>query len=354
MTRRAAELRTRFDQRLLGRGPRHLRAGARRREAPLPGAHLQRRPRAFHRHRASRPAPARVVADLMQPSSFSGWGIRTVATTEARYNPMSYHNGSVWPHDNAHDRRRLRALRLPRRGRAHLPRPLRRLHLYRPQAPARALLRLPARSAATARPSTRSPARRRPGRPPRRSRCCAPASGSASIPRTTTWSSTSRCCPTSSTTSRCASSTLGDAHLDVRSTAPTLAAAVHVLARARRDPRAHPQLSGFRSHHWRGPGSVISDPDDGSCAWRPFARRELRTGFDAPDRATDDAPAASARHRRGGDPSCQRRASSTSSPTATGSASARSTTRCCGPARSRRWRWSESSPAPRRCCGRLR
>ena len=37
----------------------------------------------------------------MQPSSFSGWGIRTVATTEARYNPMSYHNGSVWPHDNA-------------------------------------------------------------------------------------------------------------------------------------------------------------------------------------------------------------------------------------------------------------
>jgi glycogen debranching enzyme len=32
---------------------------------------------------------------------FSGWGIRTLATTERRYNPMSYHNGSVWPHDNA-------------------------------------------------------------------------------------------------------------------------------------------------------------------------------------------------------------------------------------------------------------
>src|SRR5207253_9868102 len=32
---------------------------------------------------------------------FSGWGIRTLATAEARYNPMSYHNGSVWPHDNA-------------------------------------------------------------------------------------------------------------------------------------------------------------------------------------------------------------------------------------------------------------
>jgi glycogen debranching enzyme len=43
----------------------------------------------------------RVVRDLMQPSSFTGWGIRTLPTTEARYNPMSYHNGSVWPHDNA-------------------------------------------------------------------------------------------------------------------------------------------------------------------------------------------------------------------------------------------------------------
>jgi len=43
----------------------------------------------------------RVAATLMDESSFSGWGIRTVATTEARYNPMSYHNGSVWPHDNA-------------------------------------------------------------------------------------------------------------------------------------------------------------------------------------------------------------------------------------------------------------
>jgi glycogen debranching enzyme len=42
-----------------------------------------------------------VVRVLMQPSSYSGWGIRTIATTEPRYNPMSYHNGSVWPHDNA-------------------------------------------------------------------------------------------------------------------------------------------------------------------------------------------------------------------------------------------------------------
>jgi glycogen debranching enzyme len=43
----------------------------------------------------------RVAHTLLRRESFSGWGIRTVATSEARYNPMSYHNGSVWPHDNA-------------------------------------------------------------------------------------------------------------------------------------------------------------------------------------------------------------------------------------------------------------
>ena len=42
-----------------------------------------------------------VMRDLMRPSFFSGWGIRTVAREEQRYNPMSYHNGSVWPHDNS-------------------------------------------------------------------------------------------------------------------------------------------------------------------------------------------------------------------------------------------------------------
>ena len=42
----------------------------------------------------------RVAQTLVSPASFSGWGIRTIASSEARYNPMSYHNGSVWPHDN--------------------------------------------------------------------------------------------------------------------------------------------------------------------------------------------------------------------------------------------------------------
>ena len=45
---------------------------------------------------------ARRVADVLTAeASFSGWGVRTVAAGSARYNPMSYHNGSVWPHDNA-------------------------------------------------------------------------------------------------------------------------------------------------------------------------------------------------------------------------------------------------------------
>jgi glycogen debranching enzyme len=48
------------------------------------------------------PDRARRVAEHLTGDRFySGWGIRTVANSEARYNPMSYHNGSIWPHDNA-------------------------------------------------------------------------------------------------------------------------------------------------------------------------------------------------------------------------------------------------------------
>jgi len=44
---------------------------------------------------------AQVATALTGPDFFSGWGVRTVARGEARYNPMSYHNGSIWPHDNS-------------------------------------------------------------------------------------------------------------------------------------------------------------------------------------------------------------------------------------------------------------
>jgi glycogen debranching enzyme len=56
----------------------------------------------------------RVAVDLLRPHFFTGWGIRTIALGETRYNPMSYHNGSIWPHDNA-----LIALGLSRYGLMH-------------------------------------------------------------------------------------------------------------------------------------------------------------------------------------------------------------------------------------------
>jgi glycogen debranching enzyme len=44
---------------------------------------------------------AQVAERLLAPDMFSGWGVRTLSSLSPAYNPMSYHNGSVWPHDNA-------------------------------------------------------------------------------------------------------------------------------------------------------------------------------------------------------------------------------------------------------------
>ena len=44
---------------------------------------------------------ATLASTLLDDQMFSGWGIRTVARGQRRYNPMSYHDGSIWPHDNA-------------------------------------------------------------------------------------------------------------------------------------------------------------------------------------------------------------------------------------------------------------
>jgi len=49
----------------------------------------------------SRERARSVIDELLGSAFFSGWGVRTLATGEARYNPLSYHNGSVWPHDTA-------------------------------------------------------------------------------------------------------------------------------------------------------------------------------------------------------------------------------------------------------------
>jgi glycogen debranching enzyme len=50
---------------------------------------------------ASADHAARLAKSLMTPEMFSGWGVRTLASDAPRFNPMSYHDGSVWPHDNA-------------------------------------------------------------------------------------------------------------------------------------------------------------------------------------------------------------------------------------------------------------
>ena len=97
----------------------------------------------------ARPDRASLVADgLINPRFFSGWGIRTVARGEVRYNPMSYHNGSIWPHDNALIALGLGALRVEAPGRADHPGPVRGRDLHGPAAPAGTLLRVPARAPA--------------------------------------------------------------------------------------------------------------------------------------------------------------------------------------------------------------
>ncbi len=113
---------------------------------------------------------AQVVDTLLRAQSFSGWGFRTIGKGEARYNPMSYHDGSVWPHDNA-----LIALGLARYG---LKRSLDRL--FKGLCDAAAYMetrRLPElfcgfqRHAGAGRRSIRWLVRRRPGPAPRPSPC---------------------------------------------------------------------------------------------------------------------------------------------------------------------------------------
>jgi glycogen debranching enzyme len=50
---------------------------------------------------ASPERAAAVTRRLMEPDMYTGWGIRTLSSRYPTYNPMSYHNGSVWPHDNS-------------------------------------------------------------------------------------------------------------------------------------------------------------------------------------------------------------------------------------------------------------
>ena len=98
---KARELQAAVQRGLLARRARLVRARPRRRQAPDRRAGLQHGPLPVDRHRRRRQAPRSSLSGCMSPEMFSGWGVRTLATSMAAYNPVSYHNGSVWPHDNA-------------------------------------------------------------------------------------------------------------------------------------------------------------------------------------------------------------------------------------------------------------
>jgi len=131
-----------------------------------------------------------VAADLMSQKFYSGWGIRTVARGEARYNPMSYHDGSIWPHDNA-----LIALGFARYGLKHSV-----AHLFKGLFDAASYMDLRRFAGSSASGggdlcSIPSLARRRPGPAPRRSRCWRRRSGSNSTLRAVKSACAIRGCP---------------------------------------------------------------------------------------------------------------------------------------------------------------
>ena len=170
--------------RVLVRRPGHLRPRARRREAPVPRADVQPRPLPVHRHRRAQPGRAG-GANAAWPTRRSPAGESARwPRARSRYNPMSYHNGSVWPHDNA----------LIARGPGAVPAEGRRAARSWPacSTPACSSTCTGCRNCsaastagpARARRSTRSPARRRRGPRGRCSCSCRPASACASTAAT--------------------------------------------------------------------------------------------------------------------------------------------------------------------------
>ena len=152
---------------------------------------------------ASAERAQRVASTLLSASMFGGWGIRTVASSAARYNPMSYHNGSVWPHDNG-----LIAMGLARYGQKHAASQI--FCALFDAGTYMDLRRLPelycgfVRPRAMRRPSIRWRARRRPGRAPRRCACSRRRSASSCSTEPARSSSTVRRCRTFWITCTCA------------------------------------------------------------------------------------------------------------------------------------------------------
>jgi glycogen debranching enzyme len=97
--KRADEIRARFEQSFWceGLGTYALALDGKKRKCEVPTSNAGH---ALFTGIADSERAARVASQLVSPDMFSGWGIRTVGISAARYNPMSYHNGSIWPHDN--------------------------------------------------------------------------------------------------------------------------------------------------------------------------------------------------------------------------------------------------------------
>ena len=86
---------------VLARGAGLLRTRTRPREAPDRLTDLESRASALERHRPGSSAGNAIADLLMGDALWSGWGVRTMAVGEGAYNPLVYHDGTVWPHDNS-------------------------------------------------------------------------------------------------------------------------------------------------------------------------------------------------------------------------------------------------------------
>ena len=100
LRKQAAALKKRFNEAFWMEGEEYF-AGALDREKRQVGSIVSNPGHALYCGIVDDDKAQAVARRLLAPDMFSGWGIRTLSKSAAAYNPMSYHNGSVWPHDNA-------------------------------------------------------------------------------------------------------------------------------------------------------------------------------------------------------------------------------------------------------------
>ena len=184
-----------------------------------------------------------VARHLMGPKLFSGWGVRTLAEGEGRYNPIGYHVGTVWPFDNS-----FIAWGLRRYGfKEEAARDRRRASSTRRSSSTGAC---PRRSAATRAPQTKYPVQYPTACSPQAWSTGAPCSCcgrcSASSPRASTSSSTRRCRATSAASSCSTSPAAGAASTRSAAGASMSTPQARARSRAKRRPKRHERLKRER------------------------------------------------------------------------------------------------------------